>query len=116
MIYSRHMVLLINDTETYVETCVSFKLSKLLNKEHVEVFTQTIHFLPKYSCWSCRRAQYLNRVRIPLSCNRPFDSLSIGADTEADKVMMFIVFNKSLFTRHLLRNCRITPEWRRNTH
>jgi hypothetical protein len=46
MIYSRHMVLLINDTETYVETCVSFKLSKLLNKEHVEVFTQTIHFLP----------------------------------------------------------------------
>ena len=36
------VVLLINDTETCVETCVSFKLSKLLNKEHVEVFTNGI--------------------------------------------------------------------------
>jgi hypothetical protein len=38
------VVLLINDTETYVETCVCLKLSKLLNKEHVEVFTKILMF------------------------------------------------------------------------
>jgi hypothetical protein len=32
--------------ETYVETCVCLKLSKLLNKEHVEVFTKTVSQLP----------------------------------------------------------------------
>ena len=40
------VVLLINDMETYVETCVCLKLSKLLNKEHVEVFTKTVSQLP----------------------------------------------------------------------
>ena len=38
------VALLINDTETCVETCVNFKLSKLLNKEHVEVFTILVYY------------------------------------------------------------------------
>ena len=41
------VVLLINDTETCVEPCVSCKLSKLLNKEHVEVFTAVQKFIFK---------------------------------------------------------------------